>query len=211
MKQITVAITDDHQMVIKGLQTMLDECSHVTVDATYSNGNELLAGLKINVPDVLILDIHMPGMSGEQLTPLIANEYPELKILILTNQEQMDSIKQILNSGASGYLLKNTDYDTLITAIETINDGGQFIDRSLREPLFQSMLAAKQQLALPTLSAREQEILSLIAQNLTSHEIAERLFISKRTIDFHRTNLLVKLKAKNAAALVRAAIAMGFI
>lgn len=212
MNKISVMIADDHQMVIRGLCDMLHDVPHIEVTGTYATGKELLSALKRQQPDVLILDIQMPEMPGDEAAPLIEQQYPAIRILVLTNSDQAFHAQSMLQKGALGYLLKNTDPDTLIKAIETVHGNRQFIDPYMKEKLLEDMLNSKKETdTTPTLSRREQEILQLIALEYTSVEIAEKLFLSQRTVNNYRLNLLYKLDVKNTAGLVRKAISLGLV
>lgn len=209
---ISVAIADDHLMVIKGIQVMLNGIADIDVSDIYVDGNDLLRGLKMRQPDVLLLDIQMPGMTGVEVAPIIKEQYPDIKILILTNQDQTYHVQNMINNGVMGYLLKSTSQDVLVEAIHAVFAGNQFIDPALRKQLVEDMLIArKKEAATPALTEREHEVLQLIAENFTSQEIAEKLFLSKRTIDHHRMSLLFKLGAKNSSSLTKKAIDLGLI
>lgn len=205
-------IADDHQMVIRGLCDMLYNVPHVEVIGSYTNGKDLLAALKGNVPDVLILDIQMPEISGDEVAPIIEEQYPSTRILVLTNSDQTFHTHNMIQKGALGYLLKNTDPDTLIEAIETVNANQQFIDPYMKQKLLDEVLSNRKVAGeIPSLSRREQEILQLIALEYTSQEIADKLFLSQRTVNNYRLNLLYKLDVKNTAGLVRKALSLGLI
>jgi DNA-binding NarL/FixJ family response regulator len=126
-------IADDHQMVIRGLNDMLRDVAHIHVKGTYTTGKELLAGLQKEQPDVLILDIQMPEMTGDEAAAVIVKQYPSVRILVLTNSDQAFHAQNMLQKGALGYLLKNTDPDTLVKAVETVHSGRQFIDPYMKE------------------------------------------------------------------------------
>ncbi len=212
MNKIKVMIADDHQMVIRGLRDMLQEVAHVAVIGTCETGKELMAALADNQPDVLILDIQMPELSGDEVAPIIHQKYPGVKILILTNSDQVYHTQSLLQKGALGYLLKNTDPDTLIQAIETVFNNRQFIDPYMKEKLVdEAVHGRKEDSGSFTLSRREREILQLIALEYTSQEIADKLFLSQRTVNNYRLNLLYKLDVKNTAGLVRKAISLGLV
>jgi len=209
---IRIAIADDHTMVIKGLQIMLEDISDMQVEDIYENGALLLEGLKKRQPDVLVLDIYMPGISGEELAPLIAQSYPGVRILTLSNIDQTAQVQHMIENGALGYLLKSAGQELLTTAIRSVHRGKQFIDPALREQLLEDMLVSKKEaLAVPELSPREQDILQMIANDRTSQEIADALFLSKRTIDHYRISLLVKFNVKSPTALIKKALQSGLI
>jgi len=205
---IKIAIVDDHPLLIKGLQSMLQHNPDMCITDTYSNGKELLEGLKQQVPDVLLLDIQMPGQGGDELMPLLHKHYPEMMILALTHMEHEYYIKTMMQHGVMGYILKSSNEAILLEAIRTVARGENYFDPAIRK------LVAKTQSNItqsPTLTRREKEVMELLTLNYSSSEIAEKLFISKRTVDRHRENLLLKLDVKNVASLVKKAIDLGLI
>ncbi|MCO4292392.1 response regulator transcription factor [Solitalea sp. MAHUQ-68] len=209
---IKLTIADDHVMVINGLKMMLEKQENISIISTNINGNELLKALETEQPDVLLLDIQMPGMTGLELSPIITKTYPAIKIITLTNFEESHYIKQMIRNGVSGYLLKNTNQETLIQAIETVYNGGQFIDPQMQKVLLEESLLGKKVSAYEIpLTNREKEILKLIAEEKSNQQIADELFISLRTVETHRLNLSQKLNIKNTAGLVKEAIKRGLI
>jgi DNA-binding NarL/FixJ family response regulator len=209
--QIRVSIADDHPLIINGLKQILESCDDISIIATYSDGADLLNGLTTTQPDVLLLDIHMPKASGEEVAPEISRKYNAIKIIALTNQDNVYYLKTMMQYGAAGYVLKTSGADMIIEAIRAVHSGQTFIDPVLKEKLVEDALSAKRQTSAPQLTRREKEVLELIASNFSSKEIAEQLFLSKRTIDNHRLSLLLKLEVKNSAALIRKAMQMGLI
>ena len=207
-----IAIADDHPLVIKGIQHILAGNPDISITGSYTGGQALLRGLALNAPDVLLLDLHMPGMSGEEIADVVAAKYPNIRILALTNEDNVYYIKNMLRKGVLGYLLKTTREDILLHALRTVFVRGQYIDPVMKDKVLQDTLQAKKQLsANMILSRNEREVLRLIASDLTSQEIADKLFMSKRTVDAHRLNLLMKLGVKNVAALVKRGIQLGLI
>ena len=163
-------------------------------------------------PDVLLLDIQMPGQTGDELAEIISVQYPAIKMLALTNQDNVYYIKNMLRKGVHGYILKTSKEEILLEAIRTVYRGEQYLESSLKDKVVQDTLQAKKQLSAdPILSRREKDVLQLISLNLTSQQVADKLFISKRTVDNHRLSLMMKLGAKNVAALVKKAIQLGLI
>ncbi|WP_118975970.1 response regulator [Taibaiella koreensis] len=202
-----IAIADDHPMVIKGIQNMLRDYPHISIGQVYENGKQLMDGLKQQQPDVLLLDIHMPYANGNTLMPQIIGLYPALSVLVLTNVEQPYQVKQMMEQGALGYLLKSTDQETLVAALTKVYAGKQYIDALLKAPLQAHIIAErKKALTLPSLSRREKEVLQLIVAGSTNQEIAATLFLGQRTVETYRLNLMAKLAVKNTASLVRKAI-----
>ncbi len=209
MTVIQVAIADDHKVVITGLQNMLQAFSHINVSEVYYDGKSLLQGLKKQQPDVLLLDIQMPDSSGDELAAIIRTSYPNVRILVMTGFSTSYYIRNMLEKGAAGYLLKNTDEYILVQAIEAVHKGEQFIDPSLRQQFIQDLMESRKlEHTRPSLTRREKEILALILEEYTSQEIADKLTLSLRTVENQRVSLLQKLQVKNTAGLVKAAIEM---
>ncbi len=210
--KIKIVIADDHPLVIKGLQFILAGNDDIELIGSYTNGKELIKGLAGNQTDVLILDIHMPEQTGEELVEIIGTRYPQIKILVLTNEDSVYYIKNMLRKGAAGYILKTTDEKILLDAVRTVYGGGQYLETILKEKVIQDTFQAKKQLsAHPILSEREKEVLRYVAMDFTSQQIAEKIFVSKRTIDYYRLCLLTKLGVKNVGALVKKGIQLGYI
>ncbi|MES2774835.1 MAG: response regulator transcription factor [Bacteroidota bacterium] len=205
---IKVAITDDQAIVVNGLQKILSGYPHITLIGTYSNGDDLQVGLLEQLPDVLLLDIQMPGKTGIELAGIINKKYPSVKIIALTNIDILIQVKKMLQQGCMGYLLKDTSPDTLVLAIETVFSGQQFLYEDLQKQLINNIFDPKSQ---PIITRREKEILELIVNQYTNQQIAEKLYLSLRTVENHRNNLLQKLNAKNTAGLVRIALTEGLI
>ncbi len=210
--KIKIAIADDHPLVINGLRHILGNCTDMEIIGSYNDGAELLAGIANNEPDVLLLDVQMPGQTGDELAVIISSKYPLVKMLALTNLDNVYYIKNMMRSGVHGYILKTTREEILLEAIRTVYNGDQYLEPVLKEKVLIDTLQAKKDVsAVPILSRREKEVVQYIAANLTSQQIADKLFVSKRTIDNHRINLMMKLGVKNSAALVKKAIQMGLI
>lgn len=205
---IRIAIVDDHPLLIKGLCAMLQHYPDIEITGTYHNGRELFAGLQEIQPDVLLLDIQMQGQMGDELAPLLRKTYPNMMVLVLTNMEHEYYIKTMLGYGIQGYVLKSSDELVLMEAVKTVSMGQPYFDPLIRKQVAKAQYGISQ---TPTLTRREKEILSLIASDLNSTDIAARLFLSKRTVDNHRANLLLKLDVKNSANLVKKALNLGLI
>jgi two-component system secretion response regulator SsrB len=213
MHKIRLAIVDDHPLAINGIKTMLSTCPGVEVTASYSSGNGLMEGLKLSQPDILLLDILLPDISGKELAPLIIKQYPDIKIIALTSLDAPATIKVMMQRGCLGYLLKDADEHTLMEAIDHVYRGEEYIEASLKKLLLQHAIGSKKQGRdqHPELTLREKEVLKLIIAEYTTQEIADKLFISFRTVENHRYSLLQKLEVKNTAGLVRTALTMGLI
>ncbi len=210
---INVAIVDDHPLAISGLKNMLSEAPNIIVSQTYEDGQSCLDGLKIHQPDVLLLDVQLPDFKGQDLSEIISKTYPEIKILAITSLDAPIFVKSMMKHGCKGYILKNTRLKTLVHAIEQLYEGGIYIEPTLKEQMMQNMLHIKKSATTrkPTLTLREREILKLIVEENTNQEIADKLFISLRTVENHRFSLLQKLDVKNAIGLVKVAIQLGLV
>jgi DNA-binding NarL/FixJ family response regulator len=207
---INIAIADDHPMIIGGLQNMLSAYNHIKLIGFYSNGEELLQGLKEAQPDVLLLDIQLPDKTGDVLAQIIVKKYPDMCIMALTNMDSALYAHNMLRIGVLGYVLKNTDPGMVIKAIETVYRREPFVDPSIREKLEQFRARMKKEGALkPTLTLREQEILKLTVDGDTIQEISQKLFIGLRTVEYYRSNLFLKLDVKNMAGLIKKALELG--
>lgn len=208
---IKVAIVDDHPFIVNGVKNVLSFFKHIEIQATYSNGKALMQGLQKEQPDILLLDIQLPDISGNDLMRAIAKEYPLIRTIILTSVDNTYHVKDIIRNGAKGYILKSTDDNILVEAIEQVYNDKEYIDPVIKEQLLESMLHNKSSSAKPELTRREKEILKLIIAEKTNQEIADELFLSLRTVEHHRYSILHKLDAKNTVGLVKKALDLGLI
>ncbi len=207
---IDIAIADDHPLVINGLKNILPAYPHIRLVGTYANGKELMAGLAFLQPHVLLLDIQLPGQAGDELAPIILEKYPEIKILAITNFDSPLYVNTMFTRGALGYILKTADNETLVKAIETVYQGQQFMEYYMKEKLAHASYKIQKALSTKTsLTQREREILQLIVDGHTNNKIAELLFLSAKTVDNYRTNIMVKLDVNSLGALVKKALQSG--
>lgn len=212
MAIIKLAIIDDHEVIINGLQAMLSGCAQLKIIYTSNTANHLLSCLKVEQPDVLLMDIQMPEVSGIELCKQVHRQYPAMKIIAFSSFDDSHFVKQIIRNGASGYLLKNADQQSIVTAIENVVKGEEVIDEAIKKILIgESLTGHRRSLYDIPLTKREKEILKLIAAELSNQEIADKLFISLRTVETHRFNLTQKLDVKNAAGLVKEAMKRGLV
>lgn len=205
---IRIAIADDHSLVINGLQKIFSTSTEVNIIGTYSNGDLLLAGLQLQQPDVLLLDIQMPGKNGIELAGMVHKQYPEVKIIALTNVEVIYQVRKMMQQGCMGYLLKDVDAETLYAAIQKVYNGEMVVHEKIKTDLTNSLLLSNQP---QQITRREIEVLQLIAQELTTAQIAEKLFISFATVENHRNRMLQKLGVKNTAGLIKKGMEQGLI
>lgn len=209
---IKITIADDHPLVIEGLQNALLHYPHIKLIDTYMNGAALLEGLKQKVPDVLLLDIQLPDKNGDELAPVILKHYPTIKILTLTNFDSTLYANNMFKRGVHGYILKTAPNSLLTEAIETVYNGQQFIEASMKEKIEALETRTKNSVfSKSMLTPREKEVLQLIVNGATDPEIAEKLFLSLNTVMNYRTMIKVKLEVNNTASLVRKALTLGLV
>lgn len=200
---IRVLIADDHQMFIDGLRSLLQGSQDICVVGEAANGHKVVELCDREDVDIAIMDINMPGMDGIQATRELLRKHPLLKVLGLSMYNDREYISDLLKAGARGYILKNTGKETLLNAIRTLQSGGNYLGEEVSQTLLNSFIKTPGRGHLAEkLSDREKEVLERIATGLTTHEIADQLFISKNTVETHRKNLLYKLRARNTAELV---------
>lgn len=207
MKKINILLVDDHALVREGIKNSLQGQEHLDVIGEARDGKEALALLAQAKPDVVIMDINMPGMGGVDATRSIKSRYPEINILVLTMYNEEAQIRELLKSGALGYILKSTSMAELVEAIEVVSKGETYFAKEVSSKIMNQLVKGNNRSKLEvSLTNRETQILKMISEEYTNHEIAQKLFISSRTVDTHRRNLIQKLNAKNTAGLVRYAI-----
>jgi len=196
---IRVFIVDDHPMVVEGIRSMLLQLPMVEVAGHAMNAASCLGYFVSNTADLVLLDINLPDQNGNEVCKILLEKRPELKIIALTNFDQITYLQNMKDAGAQGYLLKNSSIDEIEKAMEAVLSGKEYWLG--RDSVKESIHEHNQLL----LTRREIEVLKLIAEGLTNHEIADKLFVSASTVDSHRKNLMAKLHVKNTAALVRTA------
>lgn len=209
MKKIKVLLADDHEIIRYGVSTFLSSIDSIEVVGEASTGDECVKLFKKTQPDVCVLDISMPGKDGIETTQAIRKLDSEVKILILSMHIDEEILGKVLEAGINGYLLKNTEKADLLHAIESIVKGQQIFSDPISDMIKDSFLKKGRKSAdtsAANITNRELEILQLIVEGLTSQEIAKKLYISPRTVDTHRANLMQKLEINNAAGLVRYAL-----
>jgi len=204
---IKVSITDDHFVVLKGIETLLKEENHIDVISIQETGQATLDLLKQQQPDVLFLDINLPDINGIVLTKTINKLYPKIHIIALTNHEDVSFVKRMLDHGASGYLLKNAHKEELMQAIEAVVKGEKYLQKDIEKKILNQSLGRSESTAFqPKLTRREKDVLVGISKELTTKEISEKLFISPKTVEAHRMNIMSKLGAKNSVGIIKIAI-----
>jgi DNA-binding NarL/FixJ family response regulator len=211
---IKILIVDDHAILRAGIRALLQLHADFEVVAEAADGQEAVTQTQKHNPDVILMDIGMPGMDGLAATREIIAAHPNTRVLILTQHENREYVLPALKAGAAGYVLKRAPDDSLIQAIRAIHAGQTYTDPRISDVLVDDM--RRQASGAPpdpfdTLTEREREVLVLLAQGKTYQQVAETLFISVKTVDFHRTNLMRKLGLSNRAELTRFAMQRGLI
>ena len=201
MSTVKVIIADDHKLIIDGLKALLGNAPGVRIIAEAENGLQLVEQARILEPHLVITDIDMPVMSGIDAVKQLRKEFPELKILVLTMHKDKSFYTKMKEAGANGYIHKNIDKEELLFAIHKVSSGKEYTSTEIHEePEAPAIPAA---VTADALTKREIEILIHIAEGLTNAEIGNKLFISDRTVDTHRTNIMRKLNVNNVAGLIR--------
>lgn len=210
---IKVIITDDHRILREGLKGLLGTDPDITVVGEASNGEELLALMNNVDPDVVLLDIGMPVMNGLVATKKIKEQFPYVKVLILTQYDSEEYLYTVLHAGASGYVLKETASTELIWAIKTVNDGLAYLSPAMTQTLIQERIEHKDtgSKIKDILTPREQELFKLLADGHSNQDIAEKLIISIKTVQTHRAHIMEKLNLNNRTELIKYAIRQGII
>jgi two-component system nitrate/nitrite response regulator NarL len=207
-KKITLFIVDDHQMLIDGIKALLFDESEFEIIGEALRSSEALEKLKKCKVDIVVTDINMPAMSGIELARSIRLIHPEQKILALSMFGEKTTITDMMDAGVSGYILKNTGKQELITALRNIAAGNTFFSREVSEELKKTDELVDRRYIL---TVREREIVTHIARGMSHTEIGVKLFISPRTVDTHRTNLMKKLEVNSIAELIKLAIQLKLI
>ncbi len=210
MEKIKIVLVDDHQMFRDGVKSVLSDEDNIEVIGEIGNGNDLYEVLKSIKPDVIITDISMPEISGIDIAKYVSENYPEIKILILSMHSSEEFITKALSAGANGYLPKDTSMNELLKAINTIYTGDNYFNKEISDTILKSIInkskSAKENAKNETLTKREKEIVNLVVDGLANKEIADKLFISVRTVDSHKNNIMQKLNLKSSVELVKYAI-----
>ena len=210
MSDIRLILVDDHKIVLDGLKALLDDLEGFDCVATAENGQKAIELLRVFKVDVVLMDIDMPVMNGMEATRIITKEYPNVKVISLTQHSERGMVKQLLACGSRGYLLKNIAKDELALAIRKVHAGENAFSEEVSQSLEGKAFEKNANGIDVELTEREIEILTLIAEGLSSKQIGEKLFISPRTVDTHRTNLMNKLDIHNIAGLIRFALKNGY-
>jgi len=211
MNMIQLVIADDHPIIINGVAALLKQDDEINLVKEVYDGLQLLEFLKENKVDVVLLDINMPEINGVDACRLIKNQHPDTRVLAFSQYNEKRFVKRLLKSGANGYLLKNSPASELIAAIKMVHQGGMYLSKELPNIFYENKSQTQTDSLFPDISQRELDVLKLICEELNTQEIADRLFISKHTVETHRANLLLKVGVKNTAGLVKWAVENEFV
>ncbi|MBI4380337.1 MAG: response regulator transcription factor [candidate division NC10 bacterium] len=215
MVKIRVLLADDHAVLRSGLRLLLNAQPDIEVVGEAANGAEAMAKARALLPDVILMDLTMPGIGGLEATGRIKSENPGVRVLVLTMHDDPSYLRQLLQAGASGYVLKKSADADVLSAIRAAYRGEVFLDSSLVGTLVDEVIrpvrCARPRDSFETLSDREREVLKWVARGYTNQEIAEKLFLSVKTIETYRARLAEKLGLRGRAELVRFAIERGLL
>ena len=213
MSKIRILLVDDHAVLRAGIRALLDTHSDLEVVGEAANGQQAVTRVRELHPDVVLMDVGMSGLDGMAATRQIKSDCPQTRVLFLTQHENKEYVLPALKIGASGYMLKRAEGDELLTAIRAVHAGGTFFDPAIAGVVAEDVRRERGAPTDPfdTLTDREREVLTLLAQGQTYQQIAEMLFISPKTVDFHRANILHKLGLSSRADLTRYAVQRGLI
>jgi len=206
MEKIKIIIVDDHHLFRNGLRLLLESIPDFEITGEASNGVELLKVMDGTEADIILMDINMPVMDGIDATVQVLKKNPDIRVIALSMYGEEDYYYKMTDAGARGFLLKDSDISEVKEAIYTVRRGGTYFSQQLLQNVIQKIKHRESETKVATLSRREKEILEKICEGLSNQEIANALFISKRTVDKHRANLLEKTNSKNTASLILYAI-----
>lgn len=203
---IRVVLVDDHPLVLDGIKSRLAEEAGIDVIGVAHNGAEALEQVKLQHPDVVMMDVSMPVMNGFEATKALREQFPEVRVLILSMHDNREYIVQLIQSGAKGYILKDVAAQEMVKAIETVYQGGTYFSAGASETLFSRFDDPAPAPSSGVLTRREEMVLKLLAKGCNNKEIARELDISVRTVETHRQNIKGKLNIQTAAGLVKYAL-----
>ena len=209
MQKIRLVLADDHPMIRAGFKTLLGQSNDIEVAGEAGNGQELIKVVTAVKPDVALIDVHMPGMSGLEALEKLHASFPDIKFVVLTMHDEREYVQKALKASADGYLLKNIEREELENAIQTVYKGGKYFSPEITAVLADTV--ARPASTEAEITPREKEVLILVAGGHSTKQIADQLGISIRTVETHRINMLKKLEVNNSAELIRKAFELGLL
>lgn len=213
----TTLIVDDHPLFREGVKTLLENTPHFTVVGEAGNGKEAMAKAKALKPDLVLLDLSLPDQSGVEVARQIRTFLPDTRIIIVSMHAKVELITKAFQAGATGYVIKESATEKLVEALEAVSKDEYFLDSSLSQKVVSKLVESSARASksvdarYESLTPREQEVLRLLVEGLSAKEIGERLFISPKTVENHRTNIMNKLDIHSTMELVRYAAKLGLI
>jgi len=212
---IKIILADDHRIFRKGLKSLLSEKENIEVLAEADNGDEALEAARKYKPEIVIMDIAMPKMDGIEATRQIRDRFPDTEVVILSMHAKKAYIDQVLKAGAKGYVLKDSDEENLLSAINTVHNGGYYLDSPIADQVLSDYFRDKSKRELKKqsdpLSEREREVLRLLAEGHSNQEVADTLYISRKTVENHRANIVRKTGIQGQVGLTKYAARIGLI
>ncbi len=207
-RTIKIMVVDDHQLIINGLKSLVEEEKDIVFSGGANDWEEAQDILQNEKIDVALIDINMPGMSGIDVTRKIKRMYPEVQVLALSMHDDFAMVQKMISAGASGYIIKRTTLGVVADAIRIVFEKGKFLSKEIQDILLEGIKVSEDPSGEMNveLSKREHEVLTLLGRELSNEEIAERLFISERTVESHRRNIFIKTKSKSVVGLIKFAI-----
>jgi len=213
--KIKIVLADDHRIFRKGLKSLLSERENIEVLAEADNGDEALEAARKYKPEIVLMDIAMPKMDGIEATRQIRERLPDTEVVILSMHAKKAYIDQVLKAGAKGYVLKDSDEENLLSAINTVHNGGYYLDSPIADQVLSDYFRGKSKRELKKqsdpLSEREREVLRLLAEGHSNQEVADTLYISRKTVENHRANIVRKTGAQGQVGLTKYAARIGLI
>ncbi|MBW2106872.1 MAG: response regulator transcription factor [Deltaproteobacteria bacterium] len=213
--KIKIILADDHRIFRKGLKSLLSERENIEVLAEADNGDEALEAASKYKPEIVLMDIAMPKMDGIEATRQIRQRLPDTEVVILSMHAKKAYIDQVLKAGAKGYVLKDSDEENLLSAINTVHTGGYYLDSPIADQVLSDYFRDKSKRELKKqsdpLSEREREVLRLLAEGHSNQEVADTLYISRKTVENHRANIVRKTGAQGQVGLTKYAARIGLI
>lgn len=213
-ERIRLLLVDDHELFLEGIVSLLDGVENIEIIGKAYDGVQALEMIRKDPPDMLLADLNMPRMNGVELVKAVKQEFHDIKVIVLTMHNDRPTISEIMMAEAEGYVLKNTGKKELLTAISRVADGTTYYCNEVMSIIldkYKHERAVAQQAHPVQLTDREKEILQLIAEEKSTEEIAEKLFISKRTVETHRKNILKKAEVKSVVGLLKFGYRVGLI
>lgn len=215
MENVRIVLADDHQIILDGLKMLIDDMDGIEIVGEAANGREAVKLVREHEPDIIIMDVAMPELNGIEATRQISSEWPKVKIIVLSMHSEKRFVSLMFKAGAKAYLSKENAFKELSSAIKAVMAGTSYLSPNIATTLVEDYVeivrAANDRLEASTLSPRELEVLQLLAEGRSTREAADTLFVSVKTIEAHRRNIMEKLGLKGVAELTRYAIREGYV